>query len=673
MIQIRKIAFKNFIPYYGIKEFNFGEKLGTSIIFGNNNTGKTSFINGIRFLFFDYLKRNPDEPNFRVKLSMNKVAFDNQDYDFYVYMEFIFDGSFYKLKREYRADSNVIGEPKSDDDFDKDVTLMQDEKRLSNLQISDLIHKILPEDISEFMLFDGENIEKYIEILNNDSQNGVENLRVKEAINKIIGTPYIDSIIVRLENIRRESEDRRNALLAKRIGNEKSKRELEEIQAKIREKTNEKNDLKKCLNEWNDELEKIEKEIQEHGRNEYWFEQLTQNENKLQETNGRITSKKEDLKKEIERNIRSMQYEKIQHKLDEFSGSISPLISRRDRCLLLKEEIRKLNGFVKSNKCSYCGSLLSLSKHQEYERVILESQNEISSISLSQNENQIIEKTLDKIDNLKIISKQIHPFDFTSIKSILEEIVISEMDRSSYQNEIKKIKDNLKEDENDVKKFFRTRYEKKSQIEAFIKDSKSSLDNLDIDIDKLSSKSSSITKKIIPGIDDTALENDLELVSKIQVGFQKARDCFLESMREKVEKSASEIFLKFIENLNNDIERIQINDNYRMKICMKNGTVMPIPGTGYNTLLALSLIFGLNSNSQLFGTIFFDAAFSVLQNSYTNNIISTFNQIAPQLILLIHNDKIDINSTRSILGSKLVNEIEIYQDGNSFITLIRRK
>ena len=45
------------------------------------------------------------------------------------------------------------------------------------------------------MFFDGENVKKYIEILNDDSDSGDENRKVKEAINNVIGTPYLDSLI----------------------------------------------------------------------------------------------------------------------------------------------------------------------------------------------------------------------------------------------------------------------------------------------------------------------------------------------------------------------------------------------------------------------------------------------------------------------------------------------
>ena len=43
MIRIQNITFYNYLPYYKEKVFDLSGKEGTTLIFGDNNMGKTSF------------------------------------------------------------------------------------------------------------------------------------------------------------------------------------------------------------------------------------------------------------------------------------------------------------------------------------------------------------------------------------------------------------------------------------------------------------------------------------------------------------------------------------------------------------------------------------------------------------------------------------------------------
>jgi hypothetical protein len=671
MIQIKKISFKNFIPYYGIKEFNFGDSLGTSIIFGDNNTGKTSFINGIRFLFFDFLKNNPDDPNFKAKLSMNKIAYENSDYSFYAYMEFLYNNNTYKLKREYRINPKVIGEPASDNDFTNTITLIENGMYLSDKQIKEIIEKIIPEDISEFMLFDGENIEKYIEILNNDSSSGKENRKVKEAINKIIGTPYIDKIIARLNLLKGETNQQIERLISKQVSDKEKKDELEKLNSVLRSKITDKDETKAKLEDTKNRLEKIDSDLKENGRKVSIFNDLTQKENDLIAINSNIEQRKRDIKKLLYESVESMQYDKINELLIESGKKILSIQNKHLEAEALCQELKKYKDLFGNSVCSYCGSQISSEKSNQYRTQIDSIQGQIKEKSLNFDEKKKLEDFENKKRELNAILSKTSRFNVERIMDCQEDIFVLTTDKCSKNNEIKQIKDELSGDESNIKQFFKNLFVEQSKLEKLRDEYSKNIEAIDGEIDRTNNKIVSITKKITPTTDVKYIQDELQLLTKIGESFNDAKESFIVSMREKVQKSSSEIFLKFIDKQNTDIKEIHINENYRMKIVMKDDSVMPIPGSGYNTLLALSLIFGLNNNSQLFGTIFFDAAFSVLQNSYTNNIIKTFNDIAPELILLIHNDKIDMNKTREILGSKLVKEIEIYQDGNSFNTKIR--
>ncbi|MFA5660020.1 MAG: hypothetical protein WC968_01300 [Bacilli bacterium] len=674
MIQILKISFKNFIPYYGVKEFDLGSNKGTSIIFGNNNTGKTSFINGIRFLLFNYLKDNPDDPNYKISLSINKIAYENEDYRFYAYMEFIYNGKTYKMKREYNFDSNVMGKPKSDNDFKMTMTLQEDGQYQSEKYTQDIIDKIIPKDISEFMLFDGENIEKYIEILNNDSATGTENRRIKEAINKIIGTPFIDRIIARLDSLYSQTYYQISSIVNRNSKNENDKKELQDKQQELSLKKKEIDDLNRKIEKEKEELTRLNEDLDANGRKIAAYKYLEKIEKEINSTEALIKSRKTDIKNFLKENIKSLQYSKIIQEIKTMEEKFSLISDRHQIINKFRVELKTYEDLLNNDTCQYCGSHLPLEKIVFFKSKVDEIKFKISQSSLSSDEMTSYEYSNNKIVKFTKILSELTFFNDKTLRSYQEDLIMYENKRHSLLNDAKKTRDELSSSGSDLNTYFKDAFMKKTQSENLISKWETTLnENLIKDYERLNGKITALIKKMGTDFDTSDLENELKTIDHVRTTYKNSKEQFISTMRQKVQISSSDIFMKFIEGENQDIKQIHINENYRMKIVMKDDSIMPIPGTGYNTLLALSLIFGLNHNSQLFGTIFFDAAFSVLQNSYTNNIIKTFNEIAPQLILLIHNDKIDISKTRAILGNKLIKELEIYQEGNSFNTNVREK
>ena len=121
---------------------------------------------------------------------------------------------------------------------------------------------------------------------------------------------------------------------------------------------------------------------------------------------------------------------------------------------------------------------------------------------------------------------------------------------------------------------------------------------------------------------------------------------------------------------------LRFDSNYGLKLIDKEGREVPNISSGYLNLITLSLIYGLHKNSSLTGTIILDAPFSVLTNFHRDNILSAFQELSPQVILLVYKDQVDIVRVRKTMADKLINEFEIYQnrdiDNSSYKTKVRR-
>jgi len=670
-MKINKIVFRNFMPYFGLKTFDFDDKLGTYIIFGNSNTGKTSFIRGIRYLFFNTLMKNNDDTNFNIKKAINTKAFDNGEYSFFVYMEFEVDGTVYKLKRQCSA-TEIFGEPTSDNDFKTELTLRikDSEKTFTQKDIQQIIEENMPEEISEFMLFDGENILKYVEILNNDGPSGSENLRIKEAINKIIGAPYLTRIISRLQQLGQEIADQLNILYAKRSQNDKDEKELKEIIKKIESINQEKGSLEQRHRETRKIIAEIGEDLNKNARIRGHLEEKSRLKGMVDQAILDIGSYNEKIKNLIIPNIRNLQHSKLTDKLNEINQMILSLETKDDYVLNMKREIKKYTDLLNSPKCLYCGGSIDEANHPKYKEEIVRLNKQIISNRLPDSEELQLSSLKEKREETNRLLKEIMPLERNIFIALLESIITRTTDKNSYINSIKDQEKQIGQQSEDVEQFLTKKFAEIKRLEALSEQITQHITENGIKLSEANARYKKLISRIRGYPEINLLEKKAEAMKALTNHFIAAKEKYIVSMRKNVEKSASEIFMRFIENENSDIKCLNINENYRMKIVMKNESIMN-PGMSYNTLLALSLIFGLNRNSNLFGTIFFDAAFSVLQNSYTNNIIKTFNDLAPQLILLTHKERLEMDKTRTALGTRLVKEFEIYQEGDSFDTKVK--
>lgn len=670
MFKINKLVFYNYIPYYDEKVFDFGDQDGTTIIFGDNNIGKTSFIKGIRFLFFNDLSNNPDDPNFNILANINTKAFNEQKFEFFVSMNFSYDGTKYTFIRRYAKKPEVFGQPKSDKDFQDYEVIKTDEKSFGPLERKRIIDKVIPKNISEFIFFDGENIKKYVEILNNDGTTGAENRRVKNAINNIIGTPYLDSLITNLEHIESHAISDQNKMIKQNTNDIKLKNEIDRLTTLKSTMEESIKNTKAELTQEEARFESIKRDFSNISRSVDIFKDLSAQENVIDIEGKRITQSNLDLISEIQSSFKTLLFDKISSRKSRLSKETEKLSKKASEFNKINDRITELQKLIRDNVCTLCGTHLSNNNLASIQFETTNLLEDSKAVKLTDNENEklSINKKMIKISDELLLG--LPSFSKERIIKILQEIVSSELKIKQAKTRVSELKRELggsSEELLDISKKIEQREIQKYVVEKLRK----TVENLRVEIKSYDDQIVQKTKRIsnVPGIEK--IKNKLDLLRILISKFKNVKETFVEAMRKKVELSANELFLRCVHGINDDIDCIKINENYKMTIYVKNGSQIYQPSSGYNNLLALSLIYGLNRNSNLFGTIFFDAALSNLSNNYTNNIIKTLNDYAPQLIFLVHRDRIDIDSTRDILGT-VRNEFELYQEGDSMNTLVRR-
>ena len=104
---------------------------------------------------------------------------------------------------------------------------------------------------------------------------------------------------------------------------------------------------------------------------------------------------------------------------------------------------------------------------------------------------------------------------------------------------------------------------------------------------------------------------------------------------------------------------MKINENYGLYIAHKSGRIIEIRSSGYEHIVALSLIGALHKNAPLQGPVIMDSPFGRLDPEHKRKITASLPILSEQVILLVYIDEIDEQLARKILGSTLKHEYEL--------------
>lgn len=649
MLHINKITIRNFRPYYGINEFTFGNNDGLSIILGDNGIGKSSLIRAIKYVLYNEFDNSN---SFQVKDEINILAWEEGNYEMYVALEFMYNGAKYILKRFKRVKPSVAGEPTSDNDFeDLPPTLIRDSIVLSPNETKEILNNIIPKKISEYILFEGETIAKYKDLLDKN-----KNLEIYESIRKILGITTLENsksdLEYHLDKLKKEKiklvkDDDRNKSIRKeldklqdseRIYNEELEQAIQDKEGYLKSKT---------------DAEYILKENQ-RIRDLINTKQGLQND--IKSIEGQINNDKE-LIKSLLKNYKSIPYDIIETYLKTVPSNITSIKHIIDQNKQHEEEIKTLENLIGMKECKYCGSHLGSNEQAKIINDIGTLKSKLHLITVS--DLNLVEDYNQRMKVIEQTMKNVPIIDFVNeIQSRELEIQKKMINRDNLVQQLSNVKTQISESggEGDLEQIVTVYTQSSINIDKCQK----IIDDCNIHLSEIKSKISDILKKIPQKIDFSKLDYQIDLTEKLILIFEKSIAEYSEAMRIKVQQDASTLFKNISEN--QDYERLEFDKNYGLRLIDKQNRIVPNISSGYMTLITISLIYGLHKNSSLTGTIILDAPFSVLTNFHRDKIIRTFQSLSPQVILLVYRDQIDLNSIRQTMQHRLVNEIEIYQD-----------
>lgn len=652
MLQIRALHIQDFGPFKGYQTVNLSPEDGVTVIYGENMRGKTSLLNAVRFAFFGKVIGRSTKT-----MPLHKVGNWEQaasgKYGFQVQLEFTDDNHEYKLTRSCHPREGITS-PHNDEDYLVDYFLEKNSSVLGPQQAEAEIKRILPEQISRFFLFDGELLQEYEDLLSSETDMG---RRISEAIERILGVPVLTSARTSLLRLKEKSEHR-EATAAQ--GDQKT-----------REFGNQLADLHAQRHVLNEDLERLERELDEARSQKASLEEAMKKKERL----AALLDKRDTLDrlmKEIEVRRAAKQIELQQAMAGAWCSLLAEPIrnatkSLRESELALQTELLRADvlSSLHANSGSECPACLQ-KVSPDAKRRIESSIHEASNKDRAEKDRELaaIRRKLTALDQytgasrtdvLRILWEAVEEaaVDFASKKGERDEIAkqLESVDEESLRKTKTDFESTIRLIDVIEKGVARTR--------DLLEQNKSDAENIQKRLDKLS------------GANLGAERRRRELLSDLHRLFNEAVGAYREQLRKRVEADATRHFKAL--TTEPEYAGLRINDSYGLTIVHQDGSDIPVRSAGAEHVVALCLMGALQNNAPLRGPIVIDSPFGRLDRGHTRNIIRTLPNMAKQVILLVYDDELPPDLAREELKSKLRGEWKLDRRSARHTELVPRK
>lgn len=616
---IKTIRFENYRAYYGevLFEFPIGEEKNISILFANNDVGKSCFFTGILFCMYG-TEDQLNNSNGLVDL-INVNAFNEGDYQASVTMFIYHNGEDIEITRTIQLRGKVQGTPTSKD-FESILTVISNGKPLiaDNEEKVDFINSLIHEDAAQFFFFDGEKINDY-SIANSE--------KYKDAIIRILGIKEIENTISDLDQVQKDYEKGRDEALKKLNKCEDILHDKEEIEKEISK-------LKDRFRAYDSEIQAATELIQKHEVELKKFDDIREKVEQKQALTEKI-NQQEELLKDIEQKrndcfkknssviLGMIAYEHIAKHFPE-----KPL--EYHISLAVKEHLIHL---MKGDKCS-CGEDMT-PERIENTRKYIEENFLTDEVLLLEKEREEMFSGLIKYQDHGSKSKYVYLQFNEDIYGLQAEIAASKKilvqlkkDIGSFNEEAsEKINADIvkAEEKRDVAK------ERRIETNVLLKQANEKLQELEMKLAEFSQ---------VDAI-SAEMQSKFAYTTRLQDVVIEYRNQLLEEKRQLVETKATEVFMQ-ITNNPKKYKGLCITDNYSLMLELTDGDKYQIepgralnPSTGQSKVISLAYIAGLNHSTNYAAPVVIDNPLGLFSDEHRAAITKYLPNFGKQIIFMV--------------------------------------
>jgi DNA sulfur modification protein DndD len=634
-MKLISLKMNNWLVFRGSQEVLFPQDdvANILIIFGENMHGKTSLLNAVRWaLYGEALDRQKRiVPNEKL---LNTDAETDGENSFNVTLTINAGDQIYEIFREAKIGQNGT----------KVSTVLKENNRVKDgSDVVNIIESLVPKQISQFLLFDGELLDQFEKLVFDESS--LQATAIKKSIEKALGLPVLQRAVEELSVLQKNASKVFQNEMKKSRNLQTLARNLErhenDLESKNKEKLSLDHQIESAsvrINELDEELSKSSKNIEYGEKKKLLEEELNKNKKIIVDSQNSLKTAMSEVWREPLKDALASNVKKIKEEILELTG-------QRKANDLADSQIKELNKALVDTLCLTCG-------------------NKLNTVGIDKVKEKLskLEKSFTNTSNLdekiRLLNHQLSGITFQGLKnnaSLEVHTLSNEKNRLFKRNS--KIDDDLFDIRNELSTFDEERGRKiKNEYNVRSKEIgvltqkivtiEGDIELMEIEIDSIKKNPLYIGAKSVGGYKDK-----LDICDSLLKVFKSSVSNYRESMRSKVGKRASDTF----SNLTTEkkFDHLEINKSYGLNLIIDNKQVAR--SAGAEQIVALSLIEALNHLGRRKGPMLMDTPAGRLDLEHRRNVMNYLPQVVTQLALFAHSGELteeDIYFDRSKIGKK---------------------
>jgi DNA sulfur modification protein DndD len=151
--------------------------------------------------------------------------------------------------------------------------------------------------------------------------------------------------------------------------------------------------------------------------------------------------------------------------------------------------------------------------------------------------------------------------------------------------------------------------------------------------------------------------------------YRKAIVIYRDQLKESIQERATELFQRM--RSESDYVKLAINESYGLRILDRSGNPVVHRSAGYEHLVALSLLGGLQASSPISGPLVMDSPFGRLDEHHVEGVVANLDKLSSQVFLLVHERELPRGTARDLLRGRMLAEFELSRGASAHETNIQ--
>lgn len=659
MLVFESLLLHNFGPYKGFQEVLFPKQAGVVLVVGANMRGKTSFLNAIRFALFGSTLNRAGKSH-RLFDLINDEAKQDSDFDMRVVLSFSFRGSTFKITRHVTARTGER-RPEGDGDLRAVLHLNRDGTPLPQADSDRELRRILPPELARFFLFDGELLQQYEELVSRDDT--AVRAEIIEAIEKALAVPLLLNARRHLEKLETMTQKDLEKALTKDKRYEKLAEDSRKLNLKVDDLNRDILQQQTMHDALNARIRELQTQMEESTDLLNAMREQKAHEDRLLAIEADIQRERDRLSSSLSGAWRDVISPVLVERETSLQATKDDLTRRLGALLHIQRRATELRSAIDNDKCPTCGQPMQ-TVHSTAEM-----QRELETLVVDASEvdyvNQAIAAVSHRMATLRNLRSQGDLKRAVEARISLDGLEVDESDvKRRRDRAAARVEGRDGSEATNTQKLLQDALEARGVAKEALKSLRDALNEARVELQRVKTQIPSEGQSEV--VDVARAKN--QLADHLRQLFAASVGIFRDELRRQVEQRSGEMFLALTSEP--DYAGLRINEDYGLEIIRRDGTPVTIRSAGAEHIVAYSLISALQSSSPRPGPVIVDSPFGRLDKVHSHNVIVALPRFSEQVVLLVHENELNLDETRRLLGPSLLKEFRLERRTSSHTVIV---